>query len=58
MDKTLEEIRQLAIDNEVEGKKFPTMAKLLNNIQMIEISHNGSKYKKDTKLIKCILALS
>ena len=41
--KTLEEIRQLAIDNEVKGKKFSTMAKLLNNIQIEK--HDGSNYK-------------
>lgn len=53
MAKTLEEIRQLAIDNEVKGKKFSTMAKLLNNIQIEK--HDGSKYKKDIKIVECVL---
>jgi len=53
MDKTLEELRQLAIDNQVKGKKFPTTTSLLKNIQIEK--HNGSKYKKDIKLIECIL---
>jgi len=51
--KTLEEIKQLAIDNEVKGKKFSTMAKLLNNIQIEK--HDGSKYKKDIKIVECVL---
>lgn len=53
MVKTLEEIRQSAIDNEVKGKKFSTIAKLLNNIQIEK--HDGSKYKKDIKLVECVL---
>ena len=53
MDKTLEELRQLALDNEVKGKKFSTMAKLLNNIQIEK--HSGTKYEKDIKLVECIL---
>src|SRR5574344_1355656 len=53
MAKTLEEIRQSAIDNEVKGKKFSTIAKLLNNIQIEK--HDGSKYKKDIKLVECVL---
>lgn len=53
MDKTLEELRQLAIDNQVKGKKFSTITKFFNKMQIER--HRGNQYKTDIKRIECVL---